>query len=59
MDVINWLGDIFTKCWEFWNYEITFSGITFTLANVAEVSVFVWVFSLLIGNLLEDQWGAD
>lgn len=58
MDVISNLGDIFSYCWRIWSIEFTVSGITFTLANVAEVAVFIFVLGVLLDVLLDGNWGA-
>ena len=59
MEAFDILGSIFTECWRIWNIEFSFAGFTFTLANVAEVAVFVFVLGVLLDALLQGGWGAD
>lgn len=59
MDTISHLGEIFAWCWRAWNYPFTISGITFTLANVAEVSVLIFVLGVVLDALLQGGWGGS
>lgn len=59
MDTISHLGKIFEECWKIWNIEFNVSGFTFTLANVAEVAVFIWVLGVVIDALLMGGWSSE
>lgn len=49
MGALEMLGQIMAQCWRFLDEtEFTVSGITFTLANVLEVSVICAIGGLLI-----------
>lgn len=60
MDIFDFFGRMFAKCWELWNYDITFGSFTFTLANVAEVGVWIFVFCVAMDAVLNKEgWGVD
>lgn len=49
MGCLETIGSILGQCWDFLcDTEFTVSGITFSLANVLEVSVIVGLASMLI-----------
>ena len=48
---------VIAKCWEIWNIEFQFAGITFTLANVAAVAVYIFVLGVILDVLLDGNWG--
>lgn len=57
--VLNLIRSIFEKGWEIWNYRFDLGGgFGFTLAEVAAGAVLVWIVSLAVGTLLNDDWGA-
>lgn len=53
VDTFEIFADVIEWCWDFLTmHEFVFAGITFTLANVMEVGVFIWVFNLIVDGLL-------
>lgn len=52
------MGDIFGFCWDIWQYRFNIGdSLSFTLANVAEVAVIVWIGAKLLGCVLDGEWG--
>ena len=41
---------IFAKCWEIWEFEISFGDITICLKDIAFASVAIWILAMLIWN---------
>lgn len=60
MNVLGGLKQIFEWCWDFFNIPFNLGGgFSFTLANVAEVAVMVWVASKMMCIALDGDWGED
>ena len=58
MGCLETIGSILGQCWDFLcDTEFTVSGITFSLANVLEVSVIVGLASMLIGIFIVNEGG--
>ena len=57
--MFSWLEEVFTECWKIWCYEFTFAGITFSLADCAEVAVFIFILTYFLGTILDGGWGSD
>lgn len=58
MNTLEHLGEILTQCWQFLcDTEFTVSGITFSLANVLEVSVVIGLASMLISIFIVADGG--
>ena len=57
--MFDWIGEIFGWCWDLWCYEFTFAGINFSLADVAEVGVFIFILTYFLGVILDGGWGCD
>lgn len=54
------IGQIFNKCWEIWQYRFYIGDdLSFTLANVAEVTVIIWIGSKLLTIVLDGEWGEE
>ena len=51
--VLDIIETIFDYCWRIWNIKFTIGSFSFSLWNVAVVSVGIWVASMLITAIID------